>query len=165
MCEPRNRDNGASDLWTLTAYWESNYRTEKTLDLPFKIDIRKFSWICTTWGWAASRYKVFNMDHILQFCFLSFILSFKMFMNLHINLLQHLSSFHKHVSSILNRRMRWKIILKCDSFDVLEHQIPRLNWSSMHKKALIFIIGCFPQPMPLNQGQVHCRLLKHDRCV
>ena len=21
MCEPRNRDNGASDLWTLTAYW------------------------------------------------------------------------------------------------------------------------------------------------
>ena len=21
MCEPRNRDNGASDLWTLTAYY------------------------------------------------------------------------------------------------------------------------------------------------
>ena len=26
MCEPRNRDNGASDLWTLTAYIQSENR-------------------------------------------------------------------------------------------------------------------------------------------
>ena len=25
MCEPRNRDNGASDLWTLTAYYVKLY--------------------------------------------------------------------------------------------------------------------------------------------
>ena len=34
MCEPRNRDNGASDLWTLTAYTQVDIGCAKAIFLP-----------------------------------------------------------------------------------------------------------------------------------